>query len=587
VHNGVFTLTLPWHPDDSLRGARRDSAVRYNVAHREVTAYREKNQTLYYHDYHWRNISGFLPRVRITDPDSNRFGRYFEIGSLSVAEHDPPFDFRNIRGSLRNLKDSIWVNIAHFDLPGSRGSGEGKITWGSNLPVRYDIRVHGDSVSLADVNWVYPTLPTTGGGSTELHIANDPKNLRVIEYQLTKMDVRSTKSHLTGDMTFAVGHPVLVVKDVNLVADPVDFDFLRTINGKPFSVDFRGPLYGTVRGKGGPLNHFVVDASDITWRDTHVPGAVSHLRGQGELDILFPAYTAFHGFDVDAKTIDLRSIEYLFPSFPRLGGTISGTATLDSSWLDVRVSNASLTHTDGPAEPTHMTGGGRVTYGEQFMTYDLVLQADPLSLTTLARSYPKLPLRGTFAGPLTVRGTAPALQVTADLTGAAGHVTYTGAADADSIGGYGAQGSGTFDALDGAALLGRATPPMRLGGTYDVNLTGDLLSNLTGSLAVRTDRSIVDGVRFSSGVARAQFDAGVMRVDTLRLVGEAGTLTASGALGLTRPTPNDSLVVRIAVDSLGGLRRWLVPEGRAQLATLDRFRTWLLELAAQEVPTPP
>jgi DNA-binding transcriptional LysR family regulator len=28
------------------------------------------------------------------------------------------------------------------------------------------------------------------------------------------------------------------------------------------------------------------------------------------------------------------------------------------------------------------------------------------------------------------------------------------------------------------------------------------------------------------------------------------------------------------------------PEGRAQLATLDRFRTWLLELAAQEPPAP-
>ena len=167
---------------------------------------------------------------------------------------------------------------------------------------------------------------------------------------------------------------------------------------------------------------------------------------------------------------------------------------LDSSWLDVRVSNANLTHTDGPAEPTHVTGGGRITYGEKFMTYDLALHAEPLSLTTLARSYPLLPLRGTFAGPITVKGMAPELEVTADLTGAAGHVTYVGAADADSIGGYGARGSGTFEALDAAALVGRTTPPSRLAGTYQVDLTGDLAVQ-PHRLARRAARPIGGGRR--------------------------------------------------------------------------------------------
>ena len=66
----------------------------------------------------------------------------------------------------------------------------------------------------------------------------------------------------------------------------------------------------------------------------------------------------------------------------------------------MRVSNADLTHEDGPAPPTHVTGGGRVTIGDAFLTYDLALQAAPLSLTTLARSYPALAARGT----LTFRG---------------------------------------------------------------------------------------------------------------------------------------------------------------------------------------
>ena len=48
-----------------------------------------------------------------------------------------------------------------------------------------------------------------------------------------------------------------------------------------------------------------------------------------------------------------------------------------------------------------------------------------------------------------------------------------------------------------------------------------------------------------------------MHVDTLRLTGDVGTLVARGSLGLTRPTTNDSLVVTMTVDSLGGLRRYL------------------------------
>jgi translocation and assembly module TamB len=350
---------------------------------------------------------------------------------------------------------------------------------------------------------------------------------------------------------------VLAVHDVKLQADPVDFDLLRTLNGKPFPADWQGTLTGTVTARGGPLTHFYVDASDLTFRDAHVPGAVSHLQGKGELDILYPAFTAFHNFSAQTSGFDLRTLVAIYPAFPRMTGIVSGTAVLDSSWLDVRVSNANLTHTDGPAEPTHVTGGGRITYGVQFMRYDMSLQASPLSLTTLNRSYPKLPLRGVFNGPIHVAGIAPDLDVEGDLTGPAGHITYAGKADADSIGGYGAKGTGTFDAIDAAMLVGRTSPPSQLRGIFDVDLTGDSLSNLVGALAVRLDTSHVDGMRIARGAARGRFDHGVLYVDTLGADGDAGALRASGTLGLTRAPGLDSLSLALDVDSLGGLRRYL------------------------------
>ncbi|MEI4896918.1 hypothetical protein Q8G71_37150, partial [Klebsiella pneumoniae] len=76
------------------------------------------------------------------------------------------------------------------------GRARGKIVWGSRLPIRYSVRVWGDSVSLSDIAWVYPTLPRAGSGTLVLDIQNQPRNLRVMDYRLSQMDVRTTSSRL-------------------------------------------------------------------------------------------------------------------------------------------------------------------------------------------------------------------------------------------------------------------------------------------------------------------------------------------------------------------------------------------------------
>ena len=48
-----------------------------------------------------------------------------------------------------------------------------------------------------------------------------------------------------------------------------------------------------------------------------------------------------------------------------------------------------------------------------------------------------------------------------------------------------------------------------------------------------------------------------MQVDTLRIESTSFGLTAHGGLGLT-PTRSDSLSFHVDIDSLGGLRRYLV-----------------------------
>ena len=559
TRDGQFLLTLPWHPDKDLRGAARDSAIQYHLTHPEKAVTRRADG--FGRTYAWTGAHGLITHARLADPDSDvSSGQQFIIDTLSVDEHEPTFQFRNFSAQVRHRADSVWFQVPHFELPASRGSGTGKVWWGSDLPMRYDVAIRGDTVALDDVNWVYPTLPRTGGGSLNLLIKNDPdpKKLQIVDFKLVKMDVHSTRSHLTGDMSFGIGAPVLLVRNVDLRADPVNFDLLRTLAGKPFPEDWQGDVYGTVRGRGGPLTNFVVDDAKATFRDAHVPDAVSRFSGQGELDILNPAFTVFHGFNVDATSLDLRTIEFLFPNFPRLGGFASGVARLDSSWLDVRFSNANLTLQDGPGEPSRFTGSGRITYGD-YMTYDVALDAQPLSFTMLARS-PKVfpaPLRGLVSGPIRARGTSQDLALQTSLQGAMGAMTFDGRVDLDSIGGYGVHGHGEFSALSPAKLLESATIRSgTLSGHYDVDAAGETAAKIVGSADVVLERTMFDSLRVYESQAHVHFADGKMAIDSLRLHTVAATLTATGAIGLPNGTP-DTITFKATVDSLGGLRRYL------------------------------
>ncbi len=210
----------------------------------------------------------------------------------------------------------------------------------------------------------------------------------------------------------------------------------------------------------------------------------------GALDILVPSNTKFHKLDVDIGTLDLRTIQYLFPSFPRLEGTVSGTATLDSSWLDTRFHNADLVHHNGALPISHFTGDGRVTQAPKFTAFDVTLQAQPLSFTTFAHSYPGLAFRGNFSGPLRIRGTMDDLDVTANLSGDAGTMVVNGNFDLDTTSGLAGRGTASVADLDVQELMDRTTlPSTSLAGRAAFDVHGDSIANLTGSLSIDLDQS--------------------------------------------------------------------------------------------------
>lgn len=565
LHDVTFTLTDLWSPPDSLKGARRDSAIR--VALRDTVHEWRRTREGIKQTRRWTHGELRSPYVRLADPDS--IGKLISIGDMRVSENDPPIEMRNARGPVRILGDTVMFELHHFDLPGSTGHAQGRVSWGGPVPTHYDVHVWADSLSMRDVGWVYPTLPRTGGGKLELTIRNNVRDAHVLEYGLSRMDMRSTKSHLTGAMTFQVGFPVLGVTNVDAQFSPLDFDLLRTLAGGPFPVDWQGTFTGNVRGPGGLLTDWHVDNAQMTFRDKHVPDAVSRATMHGALDILVPSNTKFHKLDVDIATLDLRTIQYLFESFPRLKGTVSGTATLDSSWLDTRFHNANLFHHDRDLPISHFTGDGRVTQSPKFTAFDVTLQAQPLSFTTFAQSYPGLAFRGNFSGPLRIRGTMDDLDVTANLSGDPGTMVVNGNFDLDTASGYAGRGTASVADLDVQGLLQRNDlPSTSLAGRAAFDMHGDSIANLSGSLTVDLDQSRIEPVDVSGASGSFSFGDGRMHIDTLNVVSSVAHVAAKGALGLA-PNVIDSLRYAVFIDSLGGLRHWILPRAASDTAPRD------------------
>jgi len=561
VRSGTFMLTLPWHISPHLRGRARDSVLHFELTRKDHEFRRTKEG--YARTWRWTKANAVANRIRIADPDSA--GMLFALADVDGVESDPPFTFRDVRGTVRQLGDSIWVDVPHVALPNSVAHGQGKIVWGSDLPVRYNIHIIGDTVSMRDVAWIYPTLPTTGGGRTALDIVSQPKNPHLIDYVLTNMDVHSTRSRLLGRMTFVLGEDTLGVKDVQLTASPVNFDLLRTLNGKPFPYDWQGDITGTVKASGGNVARFKVEEAKLTFADAHVPGAITKGTATGEVNIYAPAFTAFNGLLVNVETLDLRTPQYLNPLFPRLHGTISGHAMLDSSWLDVRFRDAEIFHHDGNAPVSRATGSGRVTWGEQYLTYDLTMVADSLSFTAMQQSYPYLPFRGSFAGPVRVTGQSPDLTVSASLSGPAGVLTYDGRMDMEEPV-YGAHGQGTLAGVDMQRLFGNPKIPVTsFNGVYGVDVTGDSITTLTGAVQLHSAASTVGKAPFLPSVALLRFDKGMLTVDSAFVQTADGKLAAHGTLGLA-PDRIGTLDYDLTLDSFSALDRLL---GRTTPSTIN------------------
>ena len=142
VRGAQLRVTMPWHPDDTLHGAKRDSAVKFNLARKDHEVRRTREG--FTQNYRWTNAYVALSHARIADPDS--IGRLFLVDTVHTVETVPDFRWRNVSATVRVLGESVWVKAPHWDLPASTGQRRGKDRVGERPPCslrRARVRRHG------------------------------------------------------------------------------------------------------------------------------------------------------------------------------------------------------------------------------------------------------------------------------------------------------------------------------------------------------------------------------------------------------------------------------------------------------------
>jgi translocation and assembly module TamB len=533
IIDGRVIVRMPWSPDSTLAPAARDSAVvaafgpegRLNLVH-VPGGYQA------IHDF--QRVFAALPLLRIAD--AAFASRHFEIASLRSEAYifrPPAAEIADLAGVVDVNDDSLWFRATKIELPGSRITGRGTIDL-----ARGDVttRLVADTASLADLRWLYPRLPAEGGGRLDLQflLRGDTTNVVAREVRL-----RTGSAAVEGDLGMLFLGDTVGFRDTDLRIAGVRTELVeQLVPGLELPV--RGAIAG-VATLDGTLRRLRVDG-DVTFDDAEA--GRSRVIADGIVGVGDGAVAA-DGLRVDLRPVQVSLARAVVRDLP-VGGTITGTATLDGSSDDVLRARMDLVHVDRGAR-SRVHGSAAVSNRPGLM---LAADArlDPLSLVTVGRFAPAVKLRGSVAGPVQLRGPLGDLRLTADLAVAGGgNLTVRGRFDLDGrVPGYDLRADARL--FDASAVLATA-PTMRITGRMAVNGRGVDPATMRAAAAADLAASSMGGATVDSVIARVAVAGGMASADTLLVLGPGARIAAGGTFGL-RPDRVGALAFDAVVDSL-------------------------------------
>lgn len=540
IVNGRLVVRTPWRPDTSLSAAARDSVATVTVAgegRSEVVSVEGGYQRV----MEFRDIDALLSRVRLAHPDYE--SRLIAVDSLEmIAEpfRPPVVDVRSLAGEFEFTGDSLWFTETRAALPGSRISGGGRYVFDRGT---LDLDLVGGPVALADLRWLYPRLPSEGGGSLGfvMHMGEDTTT-----YRATNANIAVRDSRLAGDFGLTLAD-VAIFHDTDLRVADLDTRLIEQLV-PTLDIPVTGDLSGTV-AMTGPLTGMRVNA-DVTLDETRT--GRSRVLAAGEVGFGSTMGMRASNLRLEARPLQVPLVRTFVEGLP-LGGTLAGTALVNGSSRTQLSARADLVHLES-GNRSHVVGDARVRFAGRDTWLDVDAQARPVALATVGQFTP-IELRGVASGPVRVRGTMRDLRVSTDMrVSGGGDLRATGRLDLASATPEYEMSLG-FWVFNLNAVVADA-PATSLSATAAVSGEGFDPETMNASLTADVTTSHWSEMAVDRAVARMSVADGLLRVDSLMVRAPNTRLDAQGAFGFDAARTG-TLSYRLEIDSLADFARWL------------------------------
>ena len=549
IADGHFLMRTPWLPDTTLSQAAQDSSVRDALrGAREPRLMVVRAPGGYQKIVELRDLSTKAPIIRIRQPGyTHRLAHIASLEMEALPFRPPSATVTDMFGNLRFNNDSVWWHNLAVRMPGSQLRGDGSYSFETG---DLTIMARARPASFADFRWVYPRFPSDGGGP--LDFAMQWRGTTE-EYWVTNADVRTQGARLRGKFAISFAD-TFAIHDTD-----IRFNNVSTKLVEQLVPDFDVPRPGTMDGSltivGG--RNAMRLAGQLAFHDQQF--GTSRVSGAG-----FMGYVngdiRMRDLRLHADPLQVTLVKSLSPALTEMlqpiGGTLVGDMTLNGSTETYLAIAGDVTHRDrGNVSQLAGTARFAIAEGESF---DIRLQARPVSLAEVGLFAPDLGLRGTASGPINVRGTLDNLRLATALRLSGG-----GFVEANGAVGLGGRTprydlTGTTRLLNLNAVMASA-PVTSVTASVRASGAGTEPATMRATFAADFGASSWDSVSVDSGTVRVAIANGLANVQRLRATGRSTRIDAAGSFGLVAGRVGE-LRYSVAIDSLGAYNR-LIPGG--------------------------
>jgi autotransporter translocation and assembly factor TamB len=505
-------------------------------------------------------VNGVLDEMRLVDPAFP--GPLFVVDSLSLVGtvFDDPFTVQRFSGNVTWREGGIGVEADRLFLPGTEAAVTARVELGEGGPrVRADIDAW--ILSLADLQWAVPVLPSDGAGSAQLVLSMGPG---FTEVGFTGADIGMGDSRVRGQGSVRLDTG-LSLEGVDLELAPLELARLQSYLPDTLPVD--GLLRGRVRLAGPATGPWV--SAQVTLDQTAQGRAptVADLTGIVHLDGA-PGVT-----DLNA-VLEPVQMDLFTDLFPELGIRGPGGLRLEATGrlAEGLRFTADLTHRPVDLPRSQVLASGTVTSRADSLFLAIDAELAPLSFTAWRVYRPDLPLSGEVTGTASATGPLRELRVTSDLETVAGSLSLDASFDArDPLARY--RLTGELEDFRVSEIIPELPDPSTVTGAFEAEGQGLGRDRATGAASVTVWGSRLGKLAVDTAAAELRLAGGFLHIDTLSARTSVMDLGAAGSLALHDSLGSGEVRADFRSASLAGVRPFLMGDSliaRDTLSALER-----------------